>query len=526
MKTIKLRIIILLGIPAALYICFGSCIQRDNEWDPINGCHPMEVPDMREKFIREIDALVNATNRLTDSIKVIRKKFHLLIDTNTVRQQQNSLVLKLIDSLILLNNKIEETNSLRRDCDSMVLKIPISIGSFDLFTMEYMILDSSGIAEILKLKENIFAVIARARDTCPKREVLSVEYVDSINRFFGQWDIILDSIKQYNNRMLDYNSSFKPDSIRQAISVENSCIAQYNDSIELCCLDWIEDTTGIQQTIDSIKPGETIAIGLDSIHIPDGLIKRKGETGVWTIIRGKPSKKTIITSPRMQVDSSFNIKFVDIIFTDMGNNIGVRVINNSDSIVFSRCIFRDNSEKGMEASKCRNLIIESCEFVCNGNSADSTGIGLGGLRISECRNSIVLENILVARNFGVGIEINKSFVSLWGGTISDNTLDGVRYMGPEGTGSFVSKSSIFSFNKGYGVFRNNENTTLDIFVSSDKGNRFFGNGAGDLGGDPGMVERNQPVENIDPMFADRNSGDYRISEKSPLYGKNIGYRYP
>jgi hypothetical protein len=97
-------------------------------------------------------------------------------------------------------------------------------------------------------------------------------------------------------------------------------------------------------------------------------------------------------------------------------------------------------------------------------------------------------------------------------------------------GCVTLHSTIIAYNDGYGIFRDNEATTLDIILDppdASKRNQFFNNQSGPLGGSQTIIEGNEGLYTIaDPMFVAVDDGDFHLKPESPLYGSAIGYQYP
>ncbi|MBN1309469.1 MAG: right-handed parallel beta-helix repeat-containing protein [Chitinispirillaceae bacterium] len=532
MKSRKNRRLYLLRGAVAIYAIVFFCIERDNPWDPYNspdnGCLPEELLELQEYFTREIDKLRSNVSSL---LQVAWTGFQSQIATNSSYQNNNDTALQWIGSRHSMNDRIDARNRKSGNCDSAEFKY--TIAPVTLFPMLFdEDIDSSGLFELMHVKDSVDVLVRRARDTCPEQVVLTEGYVNSVNRSFtdlnDKWDSLFDSISRYNARMIAYNRTINIDSVNRQVCIWDSLTAHYNDSLLFCRLPWIDDTTGIQHRIDSIEPGDTIAFEADSVRVGNFRFIEKGAAGVWTVIIGNPKTKTIISSGgAVEIINSYNIKFVNLTFTDIGNEVGARVTNNSNDITFSHCIFRNNRNKGLEATECGNITIDNCLFLYNGND-DTTAealINMAALRFADCRDTIAVMNSIIAHNTGVGIDISSSDITMRCCTISDNSLDGVRYTGPTSTGRFVSYSSLYTFNGQYGIYRNDQRTTRDIFVSSESDNRFFGNVAGEMGGDSAIAEDNKPFVNVDPKYVDRGNGDYRIGAESPLFGTGIGYQY-
>jgi|GEM_PF-5272965 len=511
---------------SALCCALLSCIERDNPWDPYNGCHPtLELPDIIMRYTELIETARQEVILDDYTIESMSAAFILRQNDNNTLIQKNDSALQRIASAIAANSQVETANLSAPDCNSAALK---SIIRPDTLLNLNAATGSKAYRDALAIKRHyVDSLVNEALLECPRQMVLADEYIDSIYAFFDRrltsWDSLLGDISSFNIAVRD--SNIQIENVNRSLFSIDSATRIYNDSIIFCRMPLITDPEEIGHRIDTIKPGETIALGIESVRVENFYFKKKGADRTWTKVIGMPTTRTVISSERVEIDSSVFLWFENLIFENIDNGVGARILGSSDSIVFSNCVFRDNDAYGLEASGCLNIVLESCEFLRNGN-AQGPQDEFAGMRISECRGVINIVNMLSAANRGFGIDINRSEVRLARGTICCNTLDGVRYTGQVSTGSFVSLSSIFAFNGGFGVYRNSEHTTTDIFVKSSQYNRFFENVAGEMGGDLEIAEENKPFISTNPMFRDTLNNDYRIGEQSELYGKNTGYQYP
>lgn len=513
-------------IQSALCCVLLSCIKRDNPWDPYNGCHPtLELPDIIMRYTELIETVRQEVILDDYTIESMGAAFIVRQNDNNTLIRKNDSVFRKIESTVAANSGVETANLSAPDCYSAALK---SIIRPDTLLSLNAATGSKAYRDALEIRRRyVDSLVNEALLECPRQTVLADEYIDSLYAFFDSrlaaWDSLLDDITLFNIAVRD--SNIRIESVNRSVFSIDSATRIYNDSIIFCRMPFVTDPEEIEHRIDTIKPGETIAIGTESVRVENFYFKKKGADRIWTTIIGMPTKKTAISSERVEIDSSFFLRFENLIFENIDNGVGARILGSSDSIIFSNCVFRNNDIYGLEASGCLNIVLESCEFLHNGHMEEAQG-EFAGMRISECRGVINIVNMLSAANRGFGVDINRSEVRLARGTICCNTIDGVRYTGQVSTGSFVSLSSVFAFNGRFGVYRNSEHTTTDIFVTSGQYNRFFKNSAGEMGGDLEIAEENRPFINTDPMFRDTLNYDYRIGGQSELYGKNIGYLYP
>ena len=311
MKLWKLQTELLAAGAATGCMALLFCIEQNNPWDPCKGCHPIVVLEMQNHFKNLIEEVTDSVSGFNDSLPAAWSGFRLQTDANSNRRSNNDAALRKLDSLRSLNGLVDARNKTYEDCDSAVFKNRLA--PVTLFSLELISVDSFALSALDRAMERVDTLVKHAADTCPQQEVLTVGYVDTVNRFFsdlrGGWGTLLDSIGRYNARANGYNDSLNIDSIRGMVRREDSLAGCYNDSLEICRVAWIGDTTVIQDRIDSVKPGETIAFDLDSVRITDALFRGKGAAGKWIVIRGRPQVKTVISSARVEIDSSFNIKF-------------------------------------------------------------------------------------------------------------------------------------------------------------------------------------------------------------------------
>ncbi|MBN1576008.1 MAG: right-handed parallel beta-helix repeat-containing protein [Chitinispirillaceae bacterium] len=536
MKSLKNGRLYLLPGSVAVFALLLFCIERNNPNDPCNWVEEAEKEKKEEvarcsTFYYEINNVINDTTRLSvDHNSLMREASNNFDSIKTINysiQTKNNIVWDSIFVIDSINRQIEEGNR-NIDCNFAIMKK--SMSPKELSQMLAIVEIGSLLSEIESVEQRFHSLVAdSANQKCPDT-VFTEGYRGTIEAFFDLYKTELsamdDSISSYKTRIDSSNRII--DSLNREIHGRDSLTDAYNDSLRLCRLPWIEDTAEIQQRIDSIVPGDTIALGVDSVHIVNFRFVEKGTPGLWTVIIGDPSnlskKTTISASGEVFIESSSNIKFVNLIFDDIDNGVGARIGADADDITFSHCIFRNNYNKGIDAAECRNVTIDNCLFLHNGDSSTDTIEG-AGIRIADCRDTIAIVNSLFAHNTGIGIDIHRSDVTIRNCTISDNSIDGTRYTGNTYNGYFVSYSSLFTFNGRYGIFRENEETTRDVFIAAEGGNRFFGNISGEMGGDPVITEDNKPFINVDPMFVDRANDNFRIGAGSPLFGMGIGYRY-
>jgi hypothetical protein len=505
-------------------------------WDPYNGCHPTEeLPEIQELYKSQLENGLKKINALDEKVSAYTGSFE-----NT-QQRNEDLILPgnkstsdSIDEIIEANSATMQQNNLLGDCILARQRKLIYPDSLNKMVSVGYLKDQviSAIDSLGKNRQSIDTIISEAQNACPKRIVLSKAYIDTVFTEYNvketQWNTLSGDLSVYAARVESYNKY--ADSTNRFYKSHDSTSKYYNDSIHFCSLARIYDPVVFKKLIDSIQPGDTIPIDTSIITLDDFKIENKGSPdGEWIVILGNPATKTEIRSRGREVAGSKKIRFQNIIFSNCDSGVGMRVREKSDNIMFVNCEFSGNFGHGFEAESSRNVYLENCLFLHNGKgdtAIDDTHTShYSGLRISLCDQNITARNILVAHNSGRGIDINKSQVSISHATIADNVLDGIYYTGGAYEGTFTAESSIFCYNKRHGIYRSNETTLIDMFVTAADGNRFYLNDSGAMAGNQQNVTENEPFSEVNPMFFDKENDNYRIRPESELFEKGIGYQY-
>jgi hypothetical protein len=521
----KLRL--LLACAGMFYLQL-SCISRDNPWDPIYGCHPDQIAEIRDAYQIELNKL--GADRYYGMVAQDTSVFTNKRDQNSGILEIHRILLDSIELLLELNSRTGTLNDSFESCELALPKTPINIG----LTFYNQVTSSSLTSAVNSLSADLNTVTAlfnEAETICPTQQIFTTVYRDTIlleyDRTISRWNTLIDTLQQYSSAIADSNRII--DSINRMVIREDSLISLYNDSLAACRTTRITDPAKIDTLLDSLQPGDTIALGEgtfnNQIYLED-----IGSAEAFITIMGVPYGKTIIdSSNRVQCENAHYIRFEHLVFNCIPKaQNGVRITGGSSNIVFNYCTFSNNSKYGIEAaSGSSDLLFTNCRFINNGTDTSIEIIGRGGLRIDQCTN-VTFTNILVARNTGIGIDISGSVVDIQQATIADNLLFGLRY-----SSDVVSEhlctitKSIFSFNDSVGIYCNNQTAALELTVPDTAGNRFYRNTAGEMGGDTATVNANKPfVSDVDPMYTDRENGGYHIGSTSLLYGSGIGYHYP
>ncbi|MBN1760323.1 MAG: right-handed parallel beta-helix repeat-containing protein [Chitinispirillaceae bacterium] len=499
-----------------------TCIERNNPWDPIFGCHPDQVQEYQDHYSGKIDSI---SERMTGYHAIIAQdsiSFITLQQMNVTTLAENTGLKNSIMQRFSESREIFIRDSLAGNCETATPRDSIGL---QLQQLDATLSTANISNTLLQLStdsteiENIFAETA---NLCSSQQILTSSYRNLVR---AQYPIKkeelyakINAINSYAAAVADSNRLI--DSINFEVHRYDSLVNHYNDSLETCKIPRETNQDSIKVLIDSIQPGDTIALGEGIFHI-EIYLQDKGIEGEFITIIGMPNGTTVFdSSARVEINGSNSLRFENLTFSHLWNDNGTRIINHSSNIHFINCTFCNNLIRGVEMSSSSNIVFSNCRFIDNGaNTVPVDTLGHGGIRIESCTN-VTLKNILVARSIGIGIDISNSQVNIQQATVTNNLFYGIRYISSDQTHFCNISYSILSYNDTTGIYCNNESSSISVLAAS--GNRFYLNKAGEMAGDQVAVEKNMPFTNdIDPMYTD--TFDYQIGSASNLYNTGIGY---
>ena len=517
MPFFKFRTVFFLFLYSGTLSLLLTCIERDNPWDPVNyreeGC--------TDRYIHQIDSITHLIESYdTTLVKQDSLRFKTLKQTNLTTRDNNASLRKNIEDKLRESNKNFKEDTAADNCETARLRDSIKVQLLRLdknVTTENI---GQAIAQLTADSTAIENRFSEAENLCAGQKALTPSYHTLITRQYPEkkavWQKLISEINTYSNAINDSNRTV--DSLNEVVRVYDSFVNHYNDSLNACKIIRTTDPDTIGKQLDSIQPGDTIALGEGIITGIQINIVDKGNNDDMMVIMGVPGGKTVIeSSTRLHLETVSSIIFKHLIFN---HTASIQIKNDCSNVTFDYCTFNGNPNHGIEALHSSNLKIENCRFIDNcttgKDTSDTTGDQWAALRLSECLN-VILKNILVARTSGYGVEIDGSTVTINKVTITDNTLDGIFYKNSDTERQCFIGNSIFSFNGGYGIICQNENSALSASEASE--NRYFQNTSGPMGGNEAAIESNGPFTiSIDPMYTD--TIDYQTG--NPKY-TGIGY---
>lgn len=512
------------------------CLQRDNLWDPCNGCHPIdELPVFRSFYQAKIDSIKNISLiSILSHDQEIHTQLTKTDSINQLRITNNRAVYDSAAAITNYNTLAEQFNdSLQGDTSTRMKLLFGTLKPEKVTIPSTLALQLRQYDTILqKSRNSCISIFTSANSECPNQIVLQSVPFDSTlaiyNATIQTVSHLSDSIENLaalwneTNRIIDSSIHY--------YHISDSLTNLYNKSMLFRRLPRETDPVIINQKIIALKPGDTLAIDTSVVQLAKVEFKERGTTtSEWAVIMGNPLTRTLLKTDHVEVGGSAKLAFLNIDFLSSSNDNGVRVIDGSDSIQFINCRFQHNRGRGIEILSSHNTELRNCIIMHNGSENSlakqlAGDVGPCGIRISASQN-IELNNVLIARNAGQGIDIVSSFVIIRSSTIADNQQYGLQYSGGTNQGTVEVSTTLFCYNGEYAIYRQNPLPLLDLFVRSEQGNRFYKNTLGEIDGDEQTVGSNRPYTEADPQFVDREHDDYRIGSNSPLNGTSIGYHH-
>lgn len=507
---------------------FFSCIERNNPWDPINGCPAVVILEARQIFGSKIDSIVAIITGYGAGIGDISGQFAAVQLTNSAVTAANAVTRDSIQRLIAYNDSVAAHNLGIADCKGTAQKR--SIG-FTLVQERYFS-DAGYIGSIdLGYQQNELAVkkiIDTANGLCNMQAVFGKAFVDSLYERMalqrGIWLQLQAAVSGYSDLVIARNSGV--DSMNALLLTMNRLMVTYNDSLAYCSLPRTADPERIKGAGDlrdplALKSGDTLALDTGVIATDFKFTNIAADPEMPIVVIGAPAMRTVIHSPEAILSGCKYITFKNIVFSQSTQS-GIKLEGSCVGIVFNHCNFINNGTYGINANQAEKITVVDCEFRGNGqkyrsSAAVATDSSCAAIRLVG--GSFGANNCLIAASYGSGIYADETFLTLVKITVAANTLQGIYSKGP--SVQFIIANSLITYNGLHGLFRRDEASSQTITSSNVW---FYANGSGALGGDSTVISRIDYFS-ADPQFIDASSGNYRIGQESPLFGKDVGYQH-
>jgi hypothetical protein len=511
-KLIKLLLIVL---PLFFSI---TCIERNNPWDPINGCPEEVKADYRQDQASQIEAL-------RSSVLLLSSKIADFLDVFAISKESVDSIFFRNDSIKLTEPGIRSFNdsidTYNKSVDCVLLDLKDTFAILDTVKLFYPDSVYSLMNQFKLDSLNIISIVADGNEHCQPLGIYNRVQMDSIfeplSIFSAKRDSLTNMQDNYSRTYADSNNSIG--NYNQNLLQQNQKILQYNDSIGavkfICQKNIIVKIDTLRKRIEDLKPGDTLFLGDTSFVDAQLDFTGKGDSTKQIVIMGSSFMNTILDSVRLFITNCNNIKFENIVVQNAGTTSGVKIQENSKDIVFTNCVIKNNGLYGIESAGS-SIRLENCILTNNLE---------GGVKIDKGQNSSDVRfdgiDVIIANNGKHGIYSIRATVILYNATISDNDSNGVYFNSPQTSSIF--NSTIFSFNGISGVFHDRSENVNGIvyFTNCD----FYNNTVENINIKDQFVAINSNAHYDDPVFVDKNQNNYRISTSSILHGEDIGYRY-
>ncbi|MDG5816291.1 right-handed parallel beta-helix repeat-containing protein [Chitinispirillales bacterium ANBcel5] len=488
----------------------SSCIERSNPWDPHKGCPNIIIEELYEENTQYIDSVLN---RMADLTK--RSEDEDLLDSinelNADSETKNLHIKQSNDSILALNSYIDSLNRIRSENETPQLKSLLDTLTFYLFSekefgykaIEAQFQDGSVYVEKL---------ISDVNDKCLPNGVFPSFYVDSVFNKLDSLDSRISKMRasiEQHSYYLEKNSGFIADYNNNVHNL-NIQILRYNDSILYDSRTRHEPTVRndreLLEAINESSPGDTIVLDSGVYSVSLRFFNTGTEANPIVII-GAPLHRSVLDSSDVIISNRSHIQFYGLVFANSAVS-GVKVEAHSRSIYFENCIFTSNRQYGIEVLESE-VTLKNCKVLYNGWS----GIRAQGNVISDYK--LIGENVLVAHNGLHGINLVSQTLFFQRSTISDNRSQGVRIESANRQADF--ERCLFTFNGSYGIKRDENGSEQGTFTTQLS--VFYGNEAGAFDAEASHIEHNVPYISHDPLFHDRQNGDFTVTAQDVL---NLG----
>jgi hypothetical protein len=276
----------------------------------------------------------------------------------------------------------------------------------------------------------------------------------------------------------------------------------------------VADADTLSAKIFSASAGDTIVVAPGAYHV-SLRFANNGTPDKPIVVIGSDSGSVLRAQPTLGIlylSAQHSIRFQRMTF-DSSNASGAKIENGCTDIIYSDCVFMDNAFDGLEITDS-DVRTSHCMFVRNGKA----GIRING--DASGSHLVTVINALLAHNVQDGMTITAAPVDVSHSTISDNGGNGIAITTPAGTVGI--RTSIISFNTGDGISGLWDAAAAQLSLDSL-----------DIVSNQAALSLTPAVSPAywtwDPMFPDRNAGDYSIGSASEIYrleqqGTVIGYR--
>lgn len=504
-------------LPLGFLSLFLTCIDRNNPWDPINGCPEPIRQELFTSYKLTIDTMMTGVLRnavsLDDSMAVLDSMERL----NDSVDSWNNVVSLKNDSIRTINQSVENFNKNAGPSEPLQYKTRFDTLDY-YYEKEFSESIHEKLGEFSQDSSRIASVVEAGVQECSPRGVFHVGFQDSLYSFLDSLSGVLNAVHEsvVNQEHRQHNKNLNlvfP--LNREIIAANLDIDHYNDSIRYISSirrhEIVKTSPQLQKNINDAVAGDTIVIDTGRYHL-HLRFQNSGTAENPIVVIGAPFGRTVIDSSDAVLSDLSNIRFYNLVFT-RSNVSGFKVESHCRQIYFENCVFSYNNDFGLDIVES-GVELRNCQVFRNKGS---------GLRIQgalEVDYPFKAENILVTHNEGHGMNTVSATVLVSNATISHNGQDGVRFEVPDR--SVTLMRSCVTFNGRFGVRRGYADPQEGFFLTPFT--NFFGNANGVMWADPKIIKLNEPFIIMDPQYVSAEENDFRINSQELLF-EDIGYRY-
>lgn len=445
---------------AATLACLAvlvSCIDRSNPFDPLNFLDASTVEVIREEYKPRFEGLSRLELELSSRLQGYWASYREDSAKNEAVRAGNPGIAAQNDQTTQWNAGVEAGNQppaeLLRHKELYVEKTLLrAYGPYPGFT--------ELIGDLLDLKRRISDLIDSANARTPGGSPIQIYPKAARDSLLGPVQGEIDEHAFLKSVLIAAN---------EAARIANREIAEYNEGLRLsnkalltynATIDFrmatkgravLGDPAAVQDAVVALKPSDTLFLGPGTFPVRLQ-VSVSGTATAPVVIRGYPGDATVLT-PRVQAGSVLDlsnqqyVQFVDLVFRN-GVESGVKILQSgTEEILFRNCLFDSN---GREADRSNtgglyvaagSVRLEKCRFLNNH--------GFGVKFIGDNSGQLVMQNVLVARNRGLGMDLNNAQAVIFQCTFANNDSSGIR-IGSPNLPVLITKS-VFAFNRDYGI---------------------------------------------------------------------------
>lgn len=491
-----------------------TCAKRDNPFDPLNYretgsvCSPDSLLTFKTNalfLLTDADRSIAVVQAYADTMRADSSAKYgtfaannVKVAANQTRRNQNSI--------------IESINRSTTDVDSLQPKSLLDTLTPIVLNRTYAdtIAEKKVLIETIQLKA--MALIANFESSCSGNKAALQVFNDSVAAIITADSIAIGKAARESSALLQTlrDSSTVIALYNAAIISENTAILYYNENIV-----WLSKTfayphlnspDSLMAYLAAAVPGDTFIVDgeltvKDLIHFD-----ASGTPEQPIVLMGSPKMTSVINATGgIIITNRKYISLVNLVIQKSGAS-GFKVENGTGSVRLENCIIRDNTLYGVEAIDS-DLGIVDCKIMRNGKS---------GLRFAPTTaNEITLDNVLIVKNHGHGMELvspsgNFKFI-----TISNNDSSGINI--PTFNHAFSIDNSLITYNHDYGIKATIQPANAGLITL--RNDNFFGNPKGDID-----TTGHYSYYTLEPGYADTASDNFSVNPNGPLQGVGIiGY---